>query len=142
MRIAVIAELETRFGIRRNYVVAVAKLLAKALSAPRPPSRNARLIVTFDPPNVTYSDQGTGEAEGIVMALRAVFDRVDPYVAAKTARPSHSLQFPPMALQARVRPAQSSAKEASASVRREPRQVGTRRTRKMLPKTRRAGEGT
>lgn len=96
--IVVMAELETTLGIKRNYVAAISKNLAKALSGPRPPSQQAWLKITFAPPNVTYSDAAVSLTDGgVVLALKPVFQRVDPYVAAVTAR-STQLRFPPMAV--------------------------------------------
>lgn len=137
--IAVMAELETRLGVKRSYVVAIAKSLSEALSGPRASNREARLVVTFDPPSVRYSDDPNPSLDGIVMSLKAVFERVDPYVAALTVQPTQALRFAPMALQTRARTTSKSGGEASP-LSRKAETMTSRRTKRGAHKGRRAGE--
>ncbi len=97
--VAAMTELETRFGIKRTYVTAVAKRLAQVLSGPRTQNREARLHVAFDPPKVTYAGEIVPTEDGVVMSLGPVFDRADRYVSAASAgSPQQSLRLGPAVL--------------------------------------------
>lgn len=96
--IAALAELETKFGIDRRHLALVAKRLPQVLALPREPNPAARLIVTFEPPKITYVDEPTTVLEGVVMPLRPVFDRVDSHVFASSAGGQPLLQLGPAPL--------------------------------------------
>src|SRR5258708_33028137 len=51
---ATMTELETRFGINRGHIAAIAKRRAQALSGPKGLNRGARSFVGFEPAKVTY----------------------------------------------------------------------------------------
>ena len=55
--VAALAELETKYGIGRAHLGTIAKRLSQELAAPRKPSGDARLVISFDPAKVTYSDE-------------------------------------------------------------------------------------
>jgi hypothetical protein len=78
--VAALAELETRFGVKRGHIGKVAKRIAHVLSGPKKANRDARLVIGFDPPSVTYSDNAARVTDCIVMALGPIFDRADTYV--------------------------------------------------------------
>jgi len=83
--VAAMTELETRFGIKRSHVAVVAKRLAQVLSGPKSLNREARLLIAFDPPKVTYAAELIPTVDGVVMSLGLIFDRVDRYVSAAAA---------------------------------------------------------
>ena len=102
--VAAIAELETKFGISRSRVAVVAKRLSQVLAGPREPNPVARLIVTFDPPKVTYAEVPVPVLDGVVMPLGPVFDRVDSYVTiASTTSKQQQLRLGPAVLRAAAR---------------------------------------
>ena len=104
--VAVMAELETRYGIKRGHVVAVAKRLSQTLSGPKPLNRQARLVVTFEPPKVTYVDETNPVLDGVILSLGPIFDRVDQYVRAGDRLTTHpELRLEPGVLRVRGREA-------------------------------------
>src|SRR5258706_8790757 len=52
--ITVICELEKKYGVKRGVLALVSKPLRQTLTGPRKVNREARLLVTFRPPTVTY----------------------------------------------------------------------------------------
>ena len=80
MLVAVMAEFEQRFGIKRDRIAIIAKRLAQVLPGPREPNREARLLVWFDPPKVVYTAEPVRVDDGVVMPLGPIFERADSYV--------------------------------------------------------------
>ncbi len=80
IHVATMVELETRFGVNRSHVAKIAKRLGHVLSGPREQTRMARLVVSFEPPQVTYAAELIPTIDGVVMSLGPVFERVDRYV--------------------------------------------------------------
>lgn len=76
--------LEHDFGLRRAAVGSLGKTLHQALSGPRKINPNARLIVTVEPPEVTYLAQPSTDRQGVVVALGPLFHKVDHYLTADT----------------------------------------------------------
>lgn len=54
--------------------------LRQALNGPRPANRDARLLVTFAPPAVTYLEPNAQVEEGLVLKLGPQFTKVDEYL--------------------------------------------------------------
>ena len=79
--ICVIAEMETRFGIRRAAIGCLIKKLANALQAPRAVGTNTRLDILFEPPSVTYSVVGGPVAEGVLIPLAPIWERIEKYLS-------------------------------------------------------------
>lgn len=78
--LAVVHALETRYSARREGVASISNLLRKALTGPKTVDRGARLLISFEPPAVSYL---TGEAppqDGILVSLGPIFQRVDTYM--------------------------------------------------------------
>ena len=80
--VAVIRELEVSYGMSRSAVAQIYELLRAALKGPKPVDRDARLLITIKPPLVEYLDKRTEIAEGLVIPLQEVFDRVDGHLGA------------------------------------------------------------
>lgn len=95
--LAAVRELELTCGMSRASVARILKPLKTALSRPRPVNRHARLVVTLAPVAVTYVDASSVVGEGVVVALRRVFDRVDAHLGVYTAsaRAQGDLKFAP-----------------------------------------------
>jgi len=84
LSICVIAQMETRYGVRRTAIGAVVQKLKDSLQGPRPVNPSARLVVLFEPCAVTYMKDDTNVTEGVVVPLGPIFDQVDRYLGAYT----------------------------------------------------------
>jgi len=90
-------EIEQKYGVRRSILALIADHLRRALTGPRPASREARLLVTFVPPSTTYLNSGTQVEEGIVLHLGPVFARVDEYLGVSGLHGANNqLPLPPV----------------------------------------------
>lgn len=99
--VAAMVELETLFGIKRSHIAVVAKRLGQVLSGPKEPNRYARLVVSFDPPKVTYAGEVIRVVDSVVMSLGPIFERVDSYVGtAGAASKQERLRLGPAVLRA------------------------------------------
>ena len=83
--------LEHDLGLRRAAVGTLGEALQKALSGPRKISPQARLVITIEPPQVTYCSQGSTDRQGVVVALGPLFAKVDGYLS-RDAYPSLRLE--------------------------------------------------
>jgi hypothetical protein len=79
--IAILTELEDQLAIKRSQVVAISKRLSQALSGPREVNREARLVITFSPPSVSYVSSAVDVKDAVVLGLGRIFERVDRYIA-------------------------------------------------------------
>lgn len=80
--ICAIAEMETRYGIRRTAIGTIVRKLTESLQGPRPVNPHARLLILFQPCTVTYLAEDSHVTEGVVIPLGPIFDRVDRYLGA------------------------------------------------------------
>lgn len=80
--IAVISELARKYGVSRSVLASVSELLRQALTGPRKATRKAHLVVTFNPPMVTYLEADAPVMEGLVLPLGPLFAKVDEYLGA------------------------------------------------------------
>jgi hypothetical protein len=78
--VAVASQIEQRFATDRKALARVGDALRAALNGPRSANRDARLVVTFDPPSVVYLDRPVAVEEGIVIKLGSVFAKVDGFL--------------------------------------------------------------
>jgi hypothetical protein len=78
--VAVACEIEEKFGVTRKRMALIGEALRLTLMGPRSANRNARLLVTFAPPAVSYLESSTPVAEGLVLPLGPRFARVDEYL--------------------------------------------------------------
>lgn len=84
LMICVIAEMETRFAIRRSAIGCLIKKLGDALQVPRAVGTTARLEILFEPPRVTYSTTGGRVTEGVLVPLAPIFERIEQYLSGYT----------------------------------------------------------
>jgi hypothetical protein len=80
--LAVVSDLDRKFGLRRKALAALYGPIRDALSVPRQINRDARLVVAVAPTSVVYSETAEPIVEGIVAPLADVFDRVDGHLGA------------------------------------------------------------
>lgn len=78
--VAVMYELDTKFGLRKAAMPRIGPAVRDALARPRDVNPDARLVVTIDPPTVRYLEKPEPVDIGIVMPLRPVFTKVDGYL--------------------------------------------------------------
>ena len=74
------SQLESRYGLQRDAVAGFSDGLRSALSGPRPVSATARLLLTFDPPNVRYVGDTESIGEGLMVPLAPIFQAVYEYL--------------------------------------------------------------
>jgi hypothetical protein len=118
--LAAISDLERKFGMRRKALAAVYAPLREALSVPRLPNPNARLVVMVSPPSVAYLEGPGLVEEGTVAPLRDVFARVDAHLGA------HGPLQPPLGFKPTlVRPRRpAKARDAGSRARQSPKRKG------------------
>lgn len=80
LMICVIAEMEVRFGIRRSAIGCLIPKLSNALQVPRAAGLNARLDILFEPLSVTYSIVNDPVAEGVLIPLAPILERIEQYL--------------------------------------------------------------
>ncbi|MDO8706492.1 MAG: hypothetical protein Q7J84_16250 [Sulfuricaulis sp.] len=78
--LAVVRALETRHSVRRDVIASISDLLRRTLAGPKMVNRDARLLISFDPPTIGYLTSVTPPSDGILMSLRPIFQRVDQYL--------------------------------------------------------------
>ena len=74
------SQLESRYGLQRGAVAGLSDALRSTLSGPRPVSATARLLLTFDPPDVRYVELTQSIEEGLLVPLAPIFKTVDEYL--------------------------------------------------------------
>lgn len=101
--VAVMVELESKFGFKRAHIAGIAKRLTHVLSGPRLVNPQARLFVTFDPPRVIYvAGDMLPPNDGLVISLGPIFERVDRYLASgRAGLPQSHLQLGPAVIRRR-----------------------------------------
>jgi hypothetical protein len=78
--VAVLCAIERDYAIDRKKLALVADDLRRALSGPRTANRNARLVLSFNPPTATYSETDAAVPQGLLIALGPIFAQVDEYL--------------------------------------------------------------
>ena len=115
------SQLESRYGLQRGAVADFSDALRSALSGPRPVSATARLLLTFDPPNVRYAKDTESIDEGLTVPLALIFQAVDEYLLPGRAQldwGQRELGFGPQAINSTTAaPASVTAKELASSAR-------------------------
>lgn len=100
--LAVIHHLEARVRVHRDALAAIVTAVKGELSGPKTINRDARLVVSVDPPAASYlAAVSTPVQEGIVIALGPIFERVDGHLKKKFENPysvrgTPELNFGPM----------------------------------------------
>lgn len=80
LTVCVIAEMESRYGTRRNAIGTIVGQLLSTLQGPRPVEPGARLNVIFESSLVAYLPENSNVSEGILIPLGPIFERVDHYL--------------------------------------------------------------
>jgi hypothetical protein len=88
--LSVVHVLDAVVGMRRKMIAAAFSQLQEALSGPKSIAANARLIITFAPLRVDYSDGKITVAEGLIVSLQPIFGRIDQYLGAVKVQPASS----------------------------------------------------
>ena len=113
------SQLESRYGLQRGAVAGFSDGLRSALSGPRPVSATARLLLTFDPPNVRYVEDTESIGEGLMVPLAPIFQAVDEYLLPGRAQldwGQRELGFGPQAINSKIAaPASVTAQERAPS---------------------------
>lgn len=78
--LGVVQALEVRYGMRKDAIAAVFDLLRSALLGPKRQNSQAHLLISIDPPAVSYKEASTKGSEGILVPLEPVFARVDQHL--------------------------------------------------------------
>lgn len=82
--LSVVYFLENQTGVRRASISLVINLLRKTLIGPKTINRDARLLIAFDPPLVTYLNNELPTQDGILVSLGHIFEHVDQYLNFET----------------------------------------------------------
>lgn len=78
--LAVVHTLETSHRARRDAVASISNLLRKALTGPKTVNRGARLLISYEPPAVSYLTSESLPQDGTLVSLGPIFQRVDTYM--------------------------------------------------------------
>lgn len=93
--VTLFCRLETRFGLRRQVVCASASEMAEILGGPTKVTKAGMLILTYEPPRVTYVERLEEHVEdGVVIALAPIISLVDEYLMPGSAStPAHQTEI-------------------------------------------------
>ena len=94
--LSVISILEKNIGMQRAMVVPIAALLPRTLSGPKKVNRDARLMISFEPPIVKYVATGLPTSDGVLLSLGPIFERVDQYLLPDEAERQTNLKLGPV----------------------------------------------
>ena len=98
LTIAIISSMEQRYGIKRNAIGAALKPLLETIQVPREVDPLACLVVVTGDASVSYARLTDAVAEGLVIPLAPIFDRLDTYLGVKTPKKQMEVSFAPSAL--------------------------------------------
>jgi hypothetical protein len=104
--LSVVHTLDAVMDIRRKTIAAIFPQLRSVLSGPKRLASSARLVIAFAPLRVEYVDADAPTAEGVVVALQPILDRIDRYLGSGRAalgEPQTSLELGPGLLRNRRR---------------------------------------
>jgi hypothetical protein len=82
LTICVIAQMETRYGIKRVAIGKIVHQLVASLSGPRSVDLRARLNIIPEASLVSFLSEEAVVAEGVIVPLGPIFQRVDHYLGA------------------------------------------------------------
>jgi hypothetical protein len=109
--VAVVCEIEQKFSVERKTLALASQALQRVLSGPRIADRQARLVITFRPAEVSYLVPDALVAEGLVVRLGPVFEKVDEYLGVSGSQNSAQGLLP-------LRPAIATGRRGGGSRRR------------------------
>jgi hypothetical protein len=78
--LSVVRTLDAVIGMRRKAIASLLPKLQSTLSGPKVVSAGAILVISFDPLRVEYMHSRNSIAEGLMVPLQPIFDRVDYYL--------------------------------------------------------------
>jgi hypothetical protein len=78
--LSVVRTLDAVVGMRRKAIASLFPKLQSTLSGPKVVSAGAILVISFDPLRVEYSHSRSSIAQGLMVPLQPIFDRVDHYL--------------------------------------------------------------
>ncbi len=82
LTICIITHMETRYGLKRAAIGKVVNQLLATLNDPRPVDQRYRLNVIPEVSLVTFLPEDAPVAEGLIVPLAPIFQRVDLYLGA------------------------------------------------------------
>lgn len=91
--LSVVFVLDIQFNIRRPGIALIIESLIKTLSGPKAVNREARLLITFNPPSVRYLNKQEPIQSGILVALGPIFERIDAYMAGNPINASRDMEL-------------------------------------------------
>lgn len=78
--LSVVSALEMEHGMRRNAIAMVIESLRTTLAGPQNVNREARLLISINPPLVSIVNMGAQVHEGVLVSLGSIFEQVDRYL--------------------------------------------------------------
>ena len=93
LAIAVISFMEQRYGVKRVAIGAVLDQLLETLQTPREVDPLACLVIVTGEASVSYNRLTEAVAEGLVVPLAPLFDRLDTYLGVKTPQKQMEIGF-------------------------------------------------
>ena len=82
LTLCVVYVLDRKYGLRLKAIVQIYDQLYHALAQPRSVNDGARLIISIDPPIVTYAESPKCGDTGIVIEMKDIFTRIDHFCSA------------------------------------------------------------
>lgn len=98
LTIAIISQMEQRYGIRRAAIGAIIKQLLETLQTPRAIDPLACLVIIAGDSFVLYAQLSESVAEGLVIPLAPIFDQLDTYLGVTSPQKQMEIGFGPSAL--------------------------------------------
>ena len=98
LSIAIIAEMEQKYGLKRTAIGSIVRSLINLIQLPREVDHLACLVVITGNQSVSYSRLDQSINEGLVIPLAPIFDQLDTYLGAKVPQKQIEIAFKPSAI--------------------------------------------
>lgn len=95
LAIAIICSMEQKYGVKRAAISTILSELFETLQTPRELDPLACLLIITGESKVSYTNLNEQLAEGLVIPLAPIFDRLDTYLGVKTPQRQIELGFGP-----------------------------------------------
>jgi len=82
LTLCVVYTLDRKYGLRLKAIAQIFDQLRQVLAQPRSVNEGARLVISIDPPSVTYVDYPRSVEAGVVVEMHDIFSRVDYFCCA------------------------------------------------------------
>lgn len=109
--LAVCAELDQRFGLRRDVIGLLASPIRRAFSGPKPMAQGAFLQLMPWSSKATYCTSDPAIAEGLVLAIDPIVLRIDQHL---TSHYQPNLTFGPVAISELKQPSSRTSRQEGA----------------------------